>query len=86
VVVVEASFESGLRPGEYFLDLGVAEEDGTIGGRALDIRRSVVHLTVVSEREPNFEGVVDLGLSFRARARVPDASFDEGAHEIHQEE
>lgn len=86
VVVVEASFESGLRPGEYFLDLGVAQEDGTIGGRALDIRRSVVHLTVVSEREPNFEGVVDLGLSFRAQARVPDASFEEGAHEIHQEE
>jgi lipopolysaccharide transport system ATP-binding protein len=54
------SFMNELSAGDYFVDLGVAEWDGTTGGRPLDVRRSVGHFTVVSSGPPAFEGLIDL--------------------------
>lgn len=54
------SFLNDLNAGDYFIDLGVAEWDGTTGGRPLDVRRSVAHFTVVHSGPPAFEGLIDL--------------------------
>lgn len=59
VRVFQFSFQVQLMPGDYFLDLGIAEVDGTPGGSVIDVRRSIVHVAVVSERI-SFNGLVNL--------------------------
>jgi len=60
------SFMNNLNAGDYFIDIGVAEPDGTTGGRPLDVRRSVAHFTVVNSGPPAFEGLIDLRPHFSA--------------------
>ena len=44
----------------YLLDLGAAENDGTPGGRVLDVRRASVLLTIHSSEASGFDGLMDL--------------------------
>lgn len=63
VRVFQFSFQVQLMPGDYFLDLGIAEVDGTAGGSVIDVRRSIVHVAVVSDRI-SFNGLVNLAPLF----------------------
>lgn len=60
----EIAFEVPLNEGDYFLDVGIAKHDGSPGGFILDVRRSMVHLTVRSLAEKPFNGIVDIGARF----------------------
>lgn len=53
-----------LRPGEYFLDLGVASVDGTEGGEPADVRRSVILFMVMDDGPPRWGGLYDLNPRF----------------------
>lgn len=65
-------FRVNFYPGEYFLDLGVAEADGTRGGRLLDVRRSVASFLVSALGQPTFDGLFDLAPAFSdLPAQVP---------------
>jgi lipopolysaccharide transport system ATP-binding protein len=52
-----------LKGGAYFIDMGIAEVDGSPGGRVFDVRRSVIHLPLVSRQDYSFSGLVDLSAS-----------------------
>jgi ABC-type polysaccharide/polyol phosphate transport system ATPase subunit len=58
------AFSFRAKPSDYFLDLGVAETDGTRGGAVLDVRRSIGHCVVSLDRPRFFEGLVDLRPTF----------------------
>jgi hypothetical protein len=62
---IRFSFSARLRPGEYFLDVGVAEIDGTLGGHAVDVRRSVAMISIAPNgKRPGFNGLLDLSPEF----------------------
>jgi ABC-type polysaccharide/polyol phosphate transport system ATPase subunit len=63
VRVFQFSFQVQLMPGDYFLDLGTAVIDGTPGGSVIDVRRSIVHVAVVSDRV-SFNGLINLAPIF----------------------
>jgi lipopolysaccharide transport system ATP-binding protein len=58
VRVFAFAFSMIAKAGDYFVDLGVAQVDGTPGGAVIDVRRSAVHLVVVAERA-GFTGLAD---------------------------
>jgi len=60
----QCSFVNTLNSGDYFLDIGIAEWDGTAAGRPLDVRRSIAHFTVVPHGAPSFDGLIDLRPDF----------------------
>lgn len=63
--MVRFSFSAPLRPGDYFLDVGVAEMDGTPGGAAVDVRRSVAMISVAPiGKRIDFNGLFDLSPKF----------------------
>ena len=65
VQISRFSFGASLLPGEYFLDLGVAECNGTYGGVAADVRRSAVMIRIVaSGKKPEFNGLFNLSPRF----------------------
>jgi lipopolysaccharide transport system ATP-binding protein len=63
VRIFQFTFRSLFIPGDYFIDLGVAEVDGTPGGSVIDVRRSVVHVAIVGETIA-FTGLVDVSPKF----------------------
>ncbi|WP_373237138.1 ABC transporter ATP-binding protein [Cohaesibacter celericrescens] len=66
VVVIE--FDVPLQAGEYFLDLGVTAVDGSEGGLAADVRRSVMMVQVASNaKKKSFNGLVDLSPKFSVK-------------------
>lgn len=62
--VFKFTFVLSISPGDYFLDLGVMQVDGTRGGCALDVRRSIAHCLVCLDRDRPFDGLVDLATTF----------------------
>lgn len=64
IFVFKFSFPLSVSPGDYFLDLGVSEVDGTRGGCVLDVRRSIAHCVVSLEKDLHFDGLVDLSPAF----------------------
>ena len=58
------SFDVRLNPGDYFIDVGVNAVDMTTAGVALDVRRSVMHFTVVAASRFPREGIVDLATKY----------------------
>lgn len=59
------TFVPQIRPGEYFLDIGVAENDGSEGGVPVDVRRSVALIILQSDDHPRrWGGFCDLALRF----------------------
>ncbi len=62
---IRFSFLAPLRPGDYFLDVGVAEMDGTPGGGAVDVRRSVAMINIAPiGKRISFNGLFDLSPKF----------------------
>lgn len=62
---IRFSFSVPLRPGDYFLDVGVAEMDGTPGGNAVDVRRSVAMISIAPiGKRIGFNGLFDLSPKF----------------------
>jgi lipopolysaccharide transport system ATP-binding protein len=62
---IRFSLSAPLRPGDYFLDVGVAEIDGTPGGSAVDVRRSVAMITIAPvAKRIDFNGLFDLSPKF----------------------
>jgi lipopolysaccharide transport system ATP-binding protein len=64
ICVYRFAFRADLAPRTYFLDLGVAEVDGTPGGIVLDVRRASILLTIQSPGQLTFDGLVDIGTVF----------------------
>jgi lipopolysaccharide transport system ATP-binding protein len=64
VRVFKFSFRLSVGPGNYFFDLAILEVDGSRGGSAVDVRRSIAHCVVSLEKERPFDGLVDLAPSF----------------------
>jgi ABC-type polysaccharide/polyol phosphate transport system ATPase subunit len=64
ISVCRFSFTLRVKPGDYFVDIGVAETDGTRGGAVLDVRRSIAHCVISLDQERSFDGLVDLAPSF----------------------
>lgn len=65
VQTIRFSFSAPLRPGDYFLDVGVAEMDGTPGGSAVDVRRSVAMISIAPiGKRIGFNGLFDLSPKF----------------------
>ena len=62
--IYRIEFNTPLNEGDYFVDLGVAEYDGSPGGYVLDVRRSMMHLMVQRTQEKQFNGIVDIGFRF----------------------
>lgn len=63
--IYQIEFNTPLNEGDYFVDLGVAEYDGSPGGYVLDVRRSIMHLIIQRRQEKQFNGIVDIGFRFR---------------------
>ena len=62
---IRFSFSAPLRPGDYFLDVGVSEMDGTPGGSAVDVRRSVAMISIApTGKRIDFNGLFDLAPKF----------------------
>ena len=63
--IYRIEFGTPLNEGDYFVDLGITENDGSAGGYVLDVRRSIIHLMVRRKQEkPFFNGIVDIGFRF----------------------
>lgn len=63
--IFKFSIATNFSPGEYFLDIGVAECDGSIGGIPSDVRRSVALIVLQSnEHPPRFHGLCNLSPRF----------------------
>ncbi|MEO7860258.1 MAG: ABC transporter ATP-binding protein [Nitrospirales bacterium] len=63
--IYRIDFNTPLNGGDYFVDLGITEYDGSTGGRVLDVRRSMIHLVIQRKQEkPFFNGIVDIGFRF----------------------
>ncbi|MCK9398188.1 MAG: Wzt carbohydrate-binding domain-containing protein, partial [Methylobacter sp.] len=63
VRVFQFDFHPRLSSGDYFLNLGIAETDGTPGGCSPNVRLSVVHIVLVDEK-PTFNGLANLSPIF----------------------
>jgi lipopolysaccharide transport system ATP-binding protein len=60
--IYRIEFGTPLNEGDYFVDLGITEYDGSSGGYVLDVRRSIMHLVIRRKQEkPFFNGIVDIG-------------------------
>ena len=63
--IYRIEFGTPLNEGDYFVDLGITEYDGSPGGYVLDVRRSILHLMIRRKQEkPFFNGIVDIGFRF----------------------
>ena len=62
--IYRIEFNTPLNGGDYFIDLGVAEYDGSPGGYVLDVRRSMMHFIIQRSQEKQFNGIVDIGFRF----------------------
>lgn len=62
--IYRIEFNTPLNEGDYFVDLGVAQYDGSPGGYVLDVRRSMMHLMIQRTQEKQFNGIVDIGFRF----------------------
>jgi lipopolysaccharide transport system ATP-binding protein len=60
----EFNFRANLIPGDYFLDIGVAEDDGTQSGSVIEVRRSICHVVIASRSKASFNGLVNLAPNF----------------------
>jgi lipopolysaccharide transport system ATP-binding protein len=76
ICVYRFAFRVCLAPRTYFLDVGVAEVDGTPGGSVLDVRRASILLTIQSPGHLMFDGLVDIGTVFAEMAVASTISGD----------
>ncbi|MEQ1811912.1 MAG: ABC transporter ATP-binding protein, partial [Terricaulis sp.] len=73
----EFRFRTPLAPGDYFLDLGIAENDGSPASNVIHVRRSVCHLTIQASSHVRFTGVVDPDAQFKHLTGLAEARGEE---------
>lgn len=64
VFIYKFSFRQCLNPGDYFVDIGIAEDNGTRAGNIIDVRRSIGHFIVLKRDQPTANGMIDLEPAF----------------------
>jgi ABC-type polysaccharide/polyol phosphate transport system ATPase subunit len=57
-------FHLPLNGGDYFIDIGIAENDGSNGGIVLELRRSLIYFALDAPDEYTFNGLLDLRPKF----------------------
>lgn len=67
MVIYRFTLKLNLHPGDYFVDLGVAEQLPA-KDEPLDIRTSLIHISI--EQKEQFDGLVDLELSSQEISRI----------------
>lgn len=73
------TFSPILSPGEYFLDVGVGERDGSPSGVPSDVRRSAALIMLASDDYPlRFNGLLDLSPGFKEINSVKSMEVLEG--------
>lgn len=73
----EFSFEQWFHPSDYFVDIGIGEDDGSLPGRVIEVRRSLCHFVIQPPGPTPFVGLVDLKPDFThhwARVMVPGSA------------
>ena len=69
-VVYRFTVKLNLRPGDYFIDLGIAEK-APAQDIPLDVRKSLIHINLIHLNR--FDGLVDLELDFKEITRLSTA-------------
>jgi len=69
ICLFKFTLEQRLVPGDYFIDLGITECNGTKGGAVLDVRRSIAHITITETTPACCNGLVDLAPRFEVVSR-----------------
>lgn len=64
---VEIEFDSFLKAGDYFIEIGVCEVNGASGGRPLDVIPRCIHLSVESNRRHINAGLVRSQMKYFVR-------------------
>jgi len=77
VCIFKFSFAQRLNPGDYFIDIGIAEDDGTNAGNVIDVRRSIGHFTVLTTDQPISNGMIDLQPAFEVLNEETQLVFNE---------
>jgi lipopolysaccharide transport system ATP-binding protein len=67
MVIYRFTLKLNLHPGDYFIDLGVAEQLKA-KDEPLDVRNSLIHISI--EQRNQFDGLVDLELSSQEISRI----------------
>jgi homopolymeric O-antigen transport system ATP-binding protein len=67
MIIYRFTLKLNLHPGDYFIDLGVAEQL-TAKDEPLDVRNSLIHISI--EQRNQFDGLVDLELSSQEISRI----------------
>ena len=67
MIIYRFTLKLNLHPGDYFIDLGVAEQLKA-KDEPLDVRNSLIHISI--EQRNQFDGLVDLELSSQEISRV----------------
>ena len=65
-------FNLNLLPGEYFLSLGIAQDDDTVDNRAIDRRYDLVHFTVQGALNDLGFDIFDISCTFHQGAAAAD--------------
>lgn len=71
VVVFKFTLQMNLHPGDYFLDLGIAEMLAE-QDKLLDVRYSLIHLNVIKGDKNWFDGMVNLELGSELVSQIKD--------------
>lgn len=77
VSIYKFSFRQCLNPGDYFVDIGIAEDNGTRAGHIMDVRRSIGHLIVIKLDQPTSNGMIDLQPAFEVLDGEADLVLNE---------
>ena len=73
IVIYSYCFKIPFNSGDYFIDLGVAETDGTEGGVLLELRKSIIHFIIGSAIDHNFNGLINLMPSFSEESNLSES-------------
>lgn len=77
VCIYKFSFRQCLNPGDYFIDIGIAEDNGTRAGNIIDVRRSIGHFIVLKLDQPISNGMIDLQPAFEVLDGEADLVLNE---------
>jgi ABC-type polysaccharide/polyol phosphate transport system ATPase subunit len=60
IIIYNYTFNIPLNAGDYFIDLGIAEKNGSEGGYLIELRKSIIHLLINPSINHKFNGLVNL--------------------------
>lgn len=77
VFIYKFSFRQCLNPGDYFVDIGIAQDNGTRAGDIISVRRSIGHFIVLNLDQPTANGMIDLQPAFEVLDGEADLVLNE---------